>query len=201
MDIPFQPIRLYTIGHSNRAIDDLLGLLEECEIRAIADVRRFPSSRKFPHFNQKPLRDLLEAHQIHYAWFEDLGGLRRSGMQVRSPNIGLQSPGFRNYADYMLTAEFQKAVEKLLSLSAELPTAVMCAERFFWKCHRRLLCDFLSVQGVEVVHILEQGKLHPHKLTPGAVATEQGLITYPGPPAETKLEDRDLRKHKERGAS
>jgi uncharacterized protein (DUF488 family) len=185
MDIPSKPIRLYTIGHSNRAFDDLLGLLEECEILAIADIRRFPSSRKYPHFNQVPFRNLLEAQQIQYTWFEDLGGLRRKGMQDGSPNTGLKIPGFRNYADYMLTAEFHKAVDKLLSLSAELSTAVMCAERFYWKCHRRLLCDFLSVQGVEVIHILEQGKLYPHTLTPGAVATEQGLIHYPLPPAET----------------
>ena len=185
MDRASKPIRLYTIGHSNRAFDDVLGLLEECEIRAIADIRRFPSSRKFPHFNQGPFRDLLEAQQIHYTWFEDLGGLRRSAMPDGSPNTGLRSPGLRNYADYMLTAEFHKAVEKLLSLSAELSTAVMCAERLYWKCHRRLLCDFLSVQGVDVVHILEQGKLYHHTLTPGAVATEQGLINYPLPVAET----------------
>jgi len=183
MNLPTQPIRIFSIGHSNRTFDDLLGLLEECEIRAIADVRRFPSSRKFPYFNQNQISDLLKVHQMHYVWFEALGGLRRSGMKSGSPNTGLQSPGFRYYADYMLTVEFHKAVENLLSLGAELTTAVMCAERFYWKCHRRLLCDLLVVHGVEVVHILEQGKLHPHKLTPGAVATEQGLINYPGPVA------------------
>lgn len=91
----------------------------------------------------------------------------------------------RSTMDIPSKPKFHKAVEKLLSLGAELSTAVICAKRFYWKCHRRLLCDFLVIQGVEVVHILEQGSLQPHKLTPGTVVTEQGQINYLGSAAES----------------
>lgn len=149
----------------------------------LADVRRYPSSRKFPHFNRDVLRELLEAEGIHYAWFEALGGRRHTGKNENSPNTGLQSPGFRNYADYMMTDEFNAAVQEVLSFAGRQSTVVMCAERFFWKCHRRLLSDFLVTQGAEVGHILEPGNLRPHKLTPGALITEGGQVIYPEPSA------------------
>lgn len=171
--------RLFTIGHSNRSFEDFRYLLEVFQIRAIADVRRFPSSRKFPHFNQGSLRDLLHAEHIMYVWFEALGGLRHSAKNEQSPNKGLKSPAFRNYADHMMTDEFQRAMMELLSLAREDQTAIMCAERFFWKCHRRLLSDFLVARRVKVEHILEVGNLRPHKLSTGAVITEEGEVIYP----------------------
>lgn len=171
--------QLFTIGHSNRSFEDFLSLLKEFEIRVVADVRRYPSSRKFPHFNRDVLRELLDAQGIRYVWFEALGGRRHTGKNEKSPNIGLRTPGFRNYADYMMTDEFQVAVQELLSLGARLPTAIMCAEKFYWKCHRRLLSDFLTAQDVAVTHILEQGILRTHKLTPGAIITEDRTVIYP----------------------
>lgn len=177
---PPKQTRLFTIGHSNRSFEDFRHLLKEFHIRAIADVRRFPSSRKFPHFNQLNLRELLHAEDITYVWFEALGGLRHTSKNEKSPNTGLKSLAFRNYADYMMTDEFQNAALKLLSLARDDQTAIMCAERFFWKCHRRLLSDFLFAHGVKVDHILEAGNLRPHKLSIGAVITKEGGgVIYP----------------------
>ena len=172
-------LSIFTIGHSNRPFDDFQVLLEEYQIQVIADVRRFPSSRKFPHFNQDTLRDLLGAQRIQYVWFEALGGLRHAKTNDKSPNTGLRTPAFRNYADHMMTDEFQGAIQELLSFGAKQRTAIMCAERFYWKCHRRLLSDFLVAQGMKVEHILEQGSLRPHKLTPGALITKEGTVIYP----------------------
>jgi len=171
--------RIFTIGHSNRSSEDFLSLLREFGIQTLADIRRFPSSRKFSHFDREALRDLLEAEDIHYRWFEALGGRRQQGTREQSPNTGLNSPGFRNYADYMMTNQFPAAVEELLWLGAERQTAVMCAERLYWKCHRRLLSDFLVAQGVAVTHILGRGNLRAHKLTPNARILENGMVIYP----------------------
>ena len=172
-------LQIYTIGHSNRSLKDFLLLLAENSIQALADVRRYPSSRKFPHFNQGALRHQLEAKDIHYIWFEQLGGFRLVGINGDSPNTGLESPGFRNYADYMLTDEFDVIVQELISLGNKFTTAIMCAEKLFWKCHRRLLSDFLDAHGVVVSHIIEHGNLRPHKLTRGAVITEKDRVIYP----------------------
>lgn len=170
--------RIFTIGHSNLSFEEFASLLKEFGISLIADIRRYPSSRKFPHFNRQDLCKLLAAENIEYQWLEALGGRRHTGKNDKSLNIGLKSAGFRNYADHMGTDEFRRAVQELLSTAATLRTAVMCAEKFYWKCHRRLLSDYLVAQGVEVVHIIGPGKSSDHKLTPYAIATETGVI-YP----------------------
>ncbi len=141
-------IKLYTIGHSNRSFEELLSLLKEHGIQALADIRRFPSSRKFPHFNQGNLQRELKPYGIEYHWFEDLGG-RRESYQTReeSPNTALQVEGFRHYADYMQTEAFENAVDTLLTIAGEKPLAYMCAEKMFFSCHRRLLSDYLAAQG------------------------------------------------------
>ena len=178
---PSTQLRLFTIGHSNRSFEEFKCLLKEFQIQVIADVRRYPSSRKFPHFNQDTLSGLLEAEGIQYVWMEALGGLRHTGRDKKSPNVGLRSPAFRNYADHMMTEKFLDAAQKLLVLAAKEPTAIMCAERFFWKCHRRLLSDFLVARGVDVTHILELNNLRLHTLTPGAFITKEGGVLYPEP--------------------
>ena len=178
-------MRLFTVGHSNQAFEEFQLLLEAFQIRVIADVRRFPSSRKFPHFNRETLHELLDAEGIQYVWFEALGGLRQKRKGEISLNVGMKSPAFRNYADHMMTAEFQDAVQELLALGATKTTAIMCAERFFWKCHRRLLSDFLVAQGVAVEHVLEPGNVRPHELTAGAIITEEGEVIYPEPSSES----------------
>lgn len=173
-------MRIFTIGHSNRSFEQFVSLLKEFKVCLLADIRRYPSSQKFPHFNREVFCKLLEAENIEYLWLEALGGRRHTGKNDKSVNIGLKTPGFRNYADYMATDEFILAAQQLLSAAAGARTAVMCAEKFYWKCHRRLLADYLVAQGIEVVNILGPGKLSAHKLTPYAVTTKTGVI-YPSP--------------------
>jgi len=171
-------IKIFTIGHSTRSWPEFISLLKENGIRMIADVRRRPYSQKFPQFNREALETNLAVEGIGYLWLEALGGWRRGKARGNSPNPGLRSIGLRNYADHMHTGEFEGAVELLLAAAARELTAILCAERLFWKCHRRLLCDHLVSRGTEVVHIQEEGKICPHKVTPGAVFTISGVI-YP----------------------
>jgi len=196
VELPAKPkmLRVFTIGHSNRSFEQFLSLLKEFGICLIADIRRYPSSRKFPHFNRLTLSERLSVENVRYLWLEALGGRRHAGknnplgdtsagcltaLRQKSPNTGLKSLGFRNYADYMATQQFHIAIEELLSKAAKSPTAVMCAEKLYWKCHRRLLSDYLAAQGVEVVHIEESGKVTAHKLTRGAVITAESGVIYP----------------------
>jgi uncharacterized protein (DUF488 family) len=171
-------LRIFTVGHSNLPFEQFVSLLKEYEIGLVADIRRYPSSRKFPHFNRPVLCELLAAENINYLWLESLGGRRHTEKDSKSVNTGLKNLGFRNYADYMATDEFRRAVRELLSAAAQSRTSVMCAEKLYWKCHRRLLSDYLVSRGIEVIHIIEPGRSSDHKLTPYAVATESGVI-YP----------------------
>ncbi len=169
-----------TIGHSNRSMEDFLALLKEFQIGALVDIRRFPSSRKFPHFNRGNLQEESAGNQIGYSWIESLGGRRHSASGNFSPNQGLKSIGFRSYADHMLTEEFRLGIEDLLGIARCQRTAVMCAEKLFWSCHRRLLSDFLYAQGVVVRHILEPGRIQEHRLTQEA-RIEGKNVLYPLP--------------------
>jgi uncharacterized protein (DUF488 family) len=171
-------LQIFTVGHSNLPFEQFVSLLKEYEIGLVADIRRYPSSRKFPHFNRPVLCELLAAENINYLWLESLGGRRHTEKDSKSVNTGLKNLGFRNYADYMATDEFRRAVRELLSAAAQSRTSVMCAEKLYWKCHRRLLSDYLVSRGIEVIHIIEPGRSSDHKLTPYAVATESGVI-YP----------------------
>jgi uncharacterized protein (DUF488 family) len=169
---------IYTIGHSTRSLEEFLALLRRHRIEVLADVRAYPSSRKFPHFNQPTLETALSQAGIEYRWYQALGGRRHGAPQADSPNRGLRSPGFRNYADYMLSAEFRAAAADLRALARSRRLALMCAERLYWRCHRRLISDYLSAQGDEVLHIESADRLLPHQLTPGA-HSENGEVTYP----------------------
>jgi uncharacterized protein (DUF488 family) len=174
-----EKIKLFTIGHSTRSFDEFLSLLREFKIEVLVDIRRFPGSRRFPHFNCESLEMALPAASIEYIWLEDLGG-RRSGPEIAdSLNPGLRHPAFRLYADYMQTEQFRSAVNWLLSVAAIKRTAIMCAEKLFWKCHRRLLSDYLVAQDVIVEHIMDSARLQPHKLSAGAVITENLQVIYP----------------------
>lgn len=167
-----------TVGHSNHPLEAFLALLARHDIRALVDIRRFPGSRKHPHFNRDNLAAVLPGSGAEYHWLQALGGRRPKGRDD-SPNRGLANPGFRNYADYMLTDDFREGVEKLLEVARRKRTAILCAEGLFWRCHRRLVSDFLAANGVAVQHIMPTGELRPHRLTRGAVA-EGGRVTYPG---------------------
>jgi uncharacterized protein (DUF488 family) len=172
------PPSVLTVGHSNHPLGRFLALLARHGVGALADIRRFPSSRKHPHFNRDDLAAALQQAGIEYHWLEALGG-RRPKRLDESPNQGLENQSFRNYADYMLTHEFREGVEKLLEIARRMRTALMCAEGLFWQCHRRLVSDFLLASGMTVQHIMPTGELRPHTLTSGAVV-EGGRVTYPG---------------------
>ena len=172
--------QIYSIGHSNYSLEKLVGLLAHHQIEALVDIRRFPGSRKFPHLGQQSLAAALPDAGMEYHWLEALGGRRRSEKGgPASRNLGLRNESFRNYADYMLTDEFRQGVKKLLEIAAGKRTAIMCAEAVFWRCHRRLVSDFLLANGVTVQHIMPSGELHAHTLTSGA-KVENGEVTYPG---------------------
>lgn len=171
-------ITLFTVGHSNHPLECFLALLARQGVEALADIRRFPGSRKHPHFNRNNLAAALQQSGVEYHWLEALGG-RRPKQRDESPNLGLENQGFRNYADYMLTDEFRDGVTTLLEVARRKRTAIMCAEGLFWQCHRRLVSDFLVANGVTVQHIMPGGELRPHTLTRGAVV-EGGKVTYPG---------------------
>jgi uncharacterized protein (DUF488 family) len=172
-------LQLYTIGHSNRSLDDFLHLSATFGIQSLVDIRSLPGSRKHPHFNRENLQKVLPEHGMEYIWLKRLGGLRSRRKGFDSPNTGLTSPGFRNYADYMATDEFLQGVEELLDIAKRATAAYMCAEALFWRCHRRLLSDYLVAHGVTVLHILGPKSLQPHQLSRGATVTSEGLVMYP----------------------
>jgi uncharacterized protein (DUF488 family) len=173
------PLTIFTVGHSNHSFEEFISLLEAYEIRIVADIRSFPGSRKFPHFNRADLEASLPEYGVEYLWIPKLGGRRSIRKGFESPNIGLTSPGFRAYADYMATEEFPDGVNELLSAALRSRTAYMCAEALYWRCHRRLLSDYLTAQGIEVLHIMGPKNLVAHKLSKEAVLTAEGGVIYP----------------------
>jgi uncharacterized protein (DUF488 family) len=177
LDPKTMPLPLFTIGHSTHPLDGFLKLLARHEIEALADIRRFPGSRKYPHFNRDCLASALPRAGVEYRWFESLGG-RRKKHGDSAKNLGLRHEGFRNYAGYMTTPEFHEAMGRLLELARQKRTAFMCSEGLFWRCHRRLVSDYLLVQGFAVQHIMPTGELRPHSLTEGA-RTDGGELSYP----------------------
>jgi uncharacterized protein (DUF488 family) len=175
--------RIFTIGHSTHPAGEFLALLEGHGIAVLADVRRYPSSRRLPHFNAPELEQSLEREGIKYTHLPELGGRRDPAPD--SPNQGWRVGQFRGYADHMASKEFGAGRERLEELARERPLAVMCAEAQWWRCHRRLLSDALTVRGFEVLHIDSRGRTGPHELTPFA-AVEDGKLSYP--PAQAELD-------------
>jgi uncharacterized protein (DUF488 family) len=166
---------VYTIGHSTRTLEGLIEALRVYQIRTLVDIRAFPMSRRLPQFNRDSLSQTLPAASIRYVWLKTLGGYRRKILDD-SPNIALRNDSFRNYADYMLTADFARAMEELIRLAEEAPTVYMCAERVYFHCHRMLVSDWLVSHGHEVLHIDGTGPVRPHKLTAEARMIEGRLI-------------------------
>ena len=160
-------VTLYTIGHSTRTQADFLELLLAHEIATLVDIRAFPASRRLPHFNRENLEAALRAEGINYVWMKALGG-RRGKRREDSPNVALRNPSFRNYADYMLTSEFQTA--------AHSRTAIMCAEAVFFRCHRMLVSDYFVLRGHPVLHIQDAGTARPHKVTEEARLIDEQVI-------------------------
>lgn len=169
--------RVWTVGHSNHSIERLLEILKAHGIERILDVRRFPMSRKWPHFNADGLAASLPAAGIEYAGLPELGGRRRP--RPDSPHTAWRADQFRGYADFMDTSEFSADLERAMALARERPTALMCAEALPWRCHRSLLSDALSVRGWEVLEILNEKEARQHKL-PGFARIEGTRVVYDG---------------------
>lgn len=170
-----EPTTIWTVGHSTRSTEELLAVLDAYAIELVVDVRRFPGSRRLPHFSADALGASLEAHGVAYRWLAALGGRRRLG--IASTSTGWRHPAFRAYADHVATEEFALGLTELLMLAQGLRTAVMCAEVLWWRCHRRIIADVLSVLGMEVVHIRDVGIAEAHVVGPPARVVD-GRLTY-----------------------
>ncbi|HXO94537.1 MAG TPA: DUF488 domain-containing protein, partial [Candidatus Acidoferrum sp.] len=144
--------------------------------RLLVDVRAWPGSKRYPQFNKDALAEALNAYGIRYEHFPKLGGKRKSKPDSR--NTAWRNASFRGYADYMETEQFQQGIQRLLDVAAEAePTAIMCAEAVWWRCHRALISDFLKARGIEVVHILDANKTDPHPFTSAAHLVD-GALSY-----------------------
>jgi uncharacterized protein (DUF488 family) len=168
----------YTIGHSTRPLAELIAALQAHGMKTLLDIRAFPASRRLPHFNREALEQTLPATHIRYLWMKSLGGYRKK-TRDDSPNTALRSTSFRNYADHMLTPEFEQGMAELVRLAQEAPTAYMCAERLWFRCHRMLVSDWLVAHGHTVWHIDGEGPLKPHRLSADA-RVEGGQVIYSG---------------------
>jgi len=173
---PRPPLTLRTVGHSTHPIEEFLAILQAHGIRQLVDVRTIPRSRRNPQFNRESLPGSLQTVGIAYRHMPGLGGLRHASRD--SINTGWRNASFRGFADYMQTPEFRRALDELISLAAQAPTAIMCAEAVPWRCHRSLIADALVARGIEVLEILTAAKSQPHKLTPFA-RLDGTDVTYP----------------------
>ena len=167
---------VYTVGHSTRTLDELAGMLRAHGVAAVADVRRFPGSRRLPQFNAEHLARELPTLGLAYLPFPLLGGRRKSDPD--SANTGWRNDGFRAYADYMQTPPFLDGLGELTTAAERQPVAVMCAEAVPWRCHRSLIADALLVRGWAVLDVMSPTKATPHKLTPFA-RVDGTRISYP----------------------
>lgn len=157
---------IYTVGHSTMSLEEFIDLIKCYDIKFLVDVRAHPTSRRYPHFSGDHLCEALGKVGIGYVWLgKELGGHRRRGLGAASPNKAWRSEGFRNYADHMLTEEFRVGIERLLEIARRGRTVFMCAEKLWWRCHRRMISDELVRRGIRVKHIISKTKSSEHRLT------------------------------------
>lgn len=175
---------IFTVGHSTHELEELVRLLRRHGVECVGDVRLIPRSRRLPHFSDESLAAELPTHGIRYLPLKGLGGRRRP--RPDTPNTGWRVTGFRGYADYMKSEEFQRELARLEREGRTCRTAVMCAEGLWWRCHRRLISDALLVRGWHVTHIAPDGSASPHELTAFAIV-EDGRLTYPPPTEQLEL--------------
>lgn len=166
---------IYTVGHSTRSIEEFLRILGSFDIATLADVRRFPGSRRHPHFSSEALARSVATEGIDYIHIPELGGRRKP--LPDSKNLGWRNESFRAYADHMLSSEFATGLARIFA--ARQPLALMCAEAVPWRCHRNLVSDALVGRGVQVLHIAGPSQSRPHTLTPFARVAPDGTVTYP----------------------
>lgn len=169
------PATLWTVGHSTHPLDEFLDILHAHGITRVADVRRFPGSRAYPHFNPDQLGRELAESGIEYTEMPALGGRRKP--RADSPHSAWRNESFRGYADYMDTPEFAAAAEELAALARDDRVAIMCAEGVWWRCHRSMIADYFKANGWEVLHILGAGEAKEHPYTPVAKVVD-GVLTY-----------------------
>jgi uncharacterized protein (DUF488 family) len=168
-------VDIWSVGHGARPLEEFIATLRAAEIRALADVRRMPGSRRHPHFGAESLEGSLQAIGVAYVHLPELGGRREP--RADSPHRALRVDAFRGYADHMSTEEFARGYERLASLARGSPTAFMCAETLWWRCHRRLIADRLTVDGWTVTHLFAPGKSEPHVLW-DAARIDNGHLVY-----------------------
>ena len=170
---------VFTIGHSTHPIADFIGLLLEAAVERVVDVRSIPRSRTNPQFNTEALSDSLAATGIDYIHLKVLGGRRhRAKSAGPSPNQFWQNEAFRSYADYAQTPAFRAGLDELKTLASPQRCALMCAEALWWRCHRRIISDYLLADGISVAHIMGSGKIEPATLTPSARHLPDGSLVY-----------------------
>ncbi len=170
---------LFTIGHSTRSVAELADLLRESRVEHLVDVRTIPRSRTNPQFNRDALPDALAPFQISYEHIAELGGLRgKRKAGGPSPNTFWRVKSFQNYADYALTDDFAAGLARLKSIGHERRCAIMCAEALWWRCHRRIIADYLLAGGEQVFHIMGPGHVDPAALTPGEMVQDIARIIY-----------------------
>ncbi len=178
MKLPF-----FTIGHSNRSLETFVELLSGPQVERVVDIRKIPMSRANPQFNKDALAEALAAVQISYEHIAALGGLRGRARTVPPDINGFwTNKSFHNYADYALSAEFHHGLKKLLDDGRERRCAIMCSEAVWWRCHRRIITDYLIARGEKVFHIMGQDRPEPAHLSQGAVVRPDDVVVYPAPP-------------------
>jgi len=170
---------IYTIGHSTRSFEELVEALQAHNVKTLVDIRAFPMSRRHPHFNREHLTQELPKVGIEYVWKKELGG-RRGKQTEESPNTALRNDAFRNYADYMLTPQFANAANEVRQLAEQVPTAIMCAERMWFQCHRMLVSDYFTAHGDDVEHIDATGPMKRHQLMKEAHIVDGRLLYNAG---------------------
>jgi uncharacterized protein (DUF488 family) len=170
----------FTIGHSTRTIAEFVDLLKGAGVRLVVDVRTVPRSRTNPQYNRDELPGTLGEFQIGYEHIAALGGLRGHKRDApEATNAFWQNKSFHNYADYAMSAEFRAGLAQLRELGRRTPCAVMCAEAVWWRCHRRIISDYLIAAGEKVFHIMGDGRVEPARMTEGARPAADGVLTYP----------------------
>lgn len=170
-------VTIWSIGHSTHPLDEFVALLRTHGITRLADIRTVPKSRHNPQFHTDALTDSLPLNGITYQHHPGLGGWRKAVED--SPNGGWRNRSFRGYADYAMTPEFERSLGELRELAATEPTAMMCSEALWWRCHRRIVADRLVAGGDTVRHINSNGRTTLHELSDFAVVAPDGQITYP----------------------
>jgi len=177
VDLPF-----FTVGHSNRSIAAFVDLLRDAKVELVVDVRKMPMSRANPQFNKDMLPGSLAAFQIGYDHIAALGGMRGKARSLPADVNGFwTNESFHNYADYALSEPFHSGLERLLEEGGRRRSAIMCAEAVWWRCHRRIIADYLIAAGRTVFHIMDEAHQEPAQLTQGAVLRGDGSVVYPAP--------------------